>query len=393
MNDYRSKSFCYIYIALWMLYNLQQLLLLRGLVSQLIFVVLMAISFYAFFVVNLYYKTGPYLKWLNVILLVITVYGVILIIGGYTFHKSRYFSNVVNNYTYLQRIYISVMPIYAFYYFTIKRQINANNLNKIFFVLLICCILMFYQNYFVKTDISGKEEITNNKGFAFVPLIMMLYLVKLKDIWKYLLLVVIFGYVLMAMKRGAIIAGSVMLLLYLAHHLRVRSKVQLFSVLGLSVAAIYVIYRWIMNLYANSEYFQTRLSRTLSGDTSGRQEIYMNYYNYFIDRTSSLEFFFGHGGNGTILLFNQYAHNDWLEFAINQGMMGVMLYLVYWILFVWEWKHYRGSKECKQALGGLITAYFLIALYSMSFGNMPVTATLCIGFILARGKTSVQGIV
>ena len=364
--------------------------MLRGLISQIIFLVLMAISFYAFFVVNLYYKTGPYLKWLNIILLVITVYGVILIIGGYTFHKSRYISNVVNNYTYLQRIYISVMPIYAFYYFTIKRQINSNNLNKIFFVLLICCILMFYQNYFVKTDISGKEEITNNKGFAFVPLIMMLYLVKLKDIWKYLLLVVIFGYILMAMKRGAILAGSVMLVIYLAHHLKVKTKSQLFSVLSLSVVAIYIVYRWIMSLYANSEYFQTRLSRTLSGDASGRQEIYSNYFNYYIDRTSLLEFFLGHGGNGTVLLFNQYAHNDWLEFAINQGMMGVMLYFVYWSLFVWEWKYYRGYKEYKQALGGLIIAYFLIALYSMSFGNMPIAATLCIGFILASGKTSVQ---
>lgn len=358
--------------------------MLRGLISQLIFIILMAISFYAFLMVNLYYKIGPYLKWLNVMLLVLTIYGIILIIGGETLHKSSYASNVINNYSYLQEIYKSVLPIFGFYYFTLRRQISSNNMNMLFFVFLICSILVFYQNFIVKTDISGKDEITNNKGYAFVPLIMMLYLVKMKNMWKYLLLAIIFGYIMMAMKRGAILAGSVMLLLYLAHHLRVKSIVRLFSILSMSVAAIFMIYSWIMNLYVNSDYFQQRLSRTLSGDSSGRLDIYMNYYNYYVNMTSGLEFVFGHGGNGTISLFHQYAHNDWLEFAINQGLMGVVLYFVYWLLFGWEWKHYRGSKECKQVLGGLMVAYFLISLYSMSFNNMPVAATFCIGFCLAK---------
>lgn len=393
MKDFRLNALCYIYIILWSLYSLQQLLMLRGIISQSIFIVLMAISFYSFFMVNLCYKTGPYLKWLNVMLLVLTIYGILVIIGGETFHRSAYSSNVINNYIYLQEIYKSVLPIFGFYYFAMRRQINSKNLNLIFFVFLICSILLFYQNYIVKTEFSGKEEITNNKGYAFVPLIIMLYFVKMKDIWKYLLLAVILGYIMMAMKRGAILAGVVMLLLFLAHHLKVKSVTRLFSILIMSVVTIYLIFRVVVGLYANSDYFQQRLSRTMSGDSSGRFDIYMNYFNYFIDRTSSLEFFFGHGGNGTISLFHQYAHNDWLEFAINQGIMGVILYFVYWLLFGWEWKRYTGPKECKQALGGLIITYFLISLFSMSFNNMPAAATFCIGYCLANANVTERNMI
>ena len=51
-----SKQACYIYISLWILYGLQKILMLQGIMAQVIFVVLMMMSFYACYMVNRYWS-------------------------------------------------------------------------------------------------------------------------------------------------------------------------------------------------------------------------------------------------------------------------------------------------------------------------------------------------
>ena len=364
--------------------------MIQGVVAQLFFIVLMAMSFYAIYQVDIHYKTGLYIKWLNVILFVLTIYGSILIINGNSFYKHGYVSHELNNYAYLQLIYRSVLPIYAFYYYTLKRQITSNNLFVFFLIILICYILMFYQSFWGHTNVSGKENYVNNMGFLFVPLIPMLYILRIRDIWKYLFAAVIFLFILMSMKRGAILTGGVMLLFFIVRHLKVTSPKQIIYIISLTVVVLYFIYTQVMDLYLNNTFFYDRLMLTLEGYSSGRDELYGFFLNYYLDRTSWTEFLFGHGAYGTVALYGNAAHNDWLEFAINQGLIGVMLYLIYWIVFIWEWKEYKGIKENRQALGDIIVAYFLIALFSMSFANMPIYATLCIGYCLAMGQIKVK---
>ena len=377
MNILRRQAL-YIYIALWMLYYLQWTLMINGIIAQMILAVLMLMSFYAFFQVNVYYRTCPYLKWLNVMLLVLSVYGLVPIIGGWTLTGSYKVGASWMTYLYLQDIYMSVLPIYAFYYFSLKKQITDDILKYAFFAYLFFSILMYYQ------DRAGRDEIINNAGYYFVPLIPMLGLIKVREIWKYVALAIILAYLMMAMKRGAILSGSVLAVLFLVHNLKNVSLKRSVFIIVLSVIAFYVIYHFTINLYENSPFFQQRWERTLSGDTSFRDRIWSDYLTYFIDQTTALEFMIGNGANATMALFGDYAHNDFLEFAINQGILGVLLYLIYWIVFIWEWKNFKGKIECKQALGDLIVAYFLIAIYSMSFNGMQNVAALCIGHCLAQ---------
>lgn len=324
-----SKYFCYVYLFLWIVYNLQEILQIRGLVSQMIVFSLLLISACITIEVNLRYKTGPYFRCLNVMLILSVIYGVIVIVGDYSFHKGIYSSNIINNYSYLQRILGSVLPIYVFYYFTLKNQITSRDMIVIFAMLLIYSVLMLYQKQFSLLEDSVKEEVTNNKGYNFVPLIPLLYLVKIKDIWKYFILIVIAAYIIMTFKRGAMLAGTVMMSLFLLRNLKAISVKRVFYLLLLTLIVIFGIYRFLTDFYARSAYLQARLASTMEGNTSGREQIYRIYYDYFAEHTSAFEFLFGHGANGTILLFHQYAHNDWLEFAINQGVLGVVLYAVY----------------------------------------------------------------
>lgn len=358
------------------------MLMIKGLIAQSILAVLMVISFYTFYEVNVHYKICPYLKWLNVMLLVLTIYGLIPVIGGWTL-VGYWQQETTRAYVYLERIYQSTLPIFAFFYFTQKGRITEKNLKHLFFILLVFSILAFYQSILIRTARTGREEITNNMGYFFVPLIPMLLITKLKDVWKYLFLVIIMAYLMMSMKRGAILSGSVMLLLFIFHHFKGISLKRLCFISCLSIIVIFAIYKFTINLYDNSYRFKKRVEQTTAGYTSHRDEIYASFFEYFISKTTSVEFFIGNGANATLAMFGRYAHNDWLEFAICQGIFGVMLYFVYWMVFWWEWKNYRGPTNCKRTLGDLIIAYFLITFFSMSIDNMPIAATLCIGYCLA----------
>lgn len=365
-----------------MLYYLQDMLRITGLFAQLILVVVVFISFYAFFEVGVHYKTCPFLKWLNVMLLALTIYGLIPIIGGWTL-VGRWQQEAFRSYVYLQNIYTSILPIYAFYYFTLKRQISERNTTYLFYIFLAFSILAYYQRYFSFSEQSGMEEITNNMGYFFVPLIPMLQLIRLRDWLKYLFLIIIFIYIMMAMKRGAILTGIVMSILFLYYHFKGISIKKASYVLILSIIVIFIAFKYTSNLYDNSSYFKIRVEETRSGNTSNREDIFRRYFEYFVNKTTPTEFIIGNGANATIALLGEYAHNDWLEFAINQGIIGVTMYLVYWILLFLEWKNYRGPTYNKQTLGSIIVAYFMISLFSMSIENMPIAATLCIGYCLA----------
>ena len=380
--------FCYSYIILWMMYYLQGMLMIKGAMAQAILALLMLMSFYAFFQVNMYYRMGAYLKWLNVMLLIVTIYGLILFYSGFALYPSEYNLNTSQQFGFLQKNYMSVLPIYAFYLFSLKGDLSEKYMKYVFGAFLFFTILLYYQNYFLVTSNIEKGEITNNMGYRFVPLIPMLALFKMKDIWKYLLLMIIFAYIMMSMKRGAILVGTVAFLLYLKHHLKANSSKQFFYIILLSAVAICFIYFFVMNLYETSDYFRLRLSKTMEGDTTKRSWIYTNYYDFFIHQTTGWEFLFGCGANATYLRLGEYAHNDWLEMAINQGVIfGVIPYIIYWGCFIREWKFFKGARDCRLPLGDIIVIYFLVSLFSMSFNNMPTVATLCVGYVLANNNS------
>ena len=177
-----TKNACYIYIGLRMMYYLQQMLMISGVIAQSIFVVSIFISFYAFYQVNRYYRTGPFIKYLNIMLIILSIYGIIPIIGGWSLEGTTPLGWV--NFVYLQRIYGSLLPIYVFYYYSLTKRITSDNLKLIYVAFLIFNILAFYQRYIMMSNLLGVEEVINNVGFYFIPLIPMLLLLKINEIWN-----------------------------------------------------------------------------------------------------------------------------------------------------------------------------------------------------------------
>ena len=119
---------------------------------------------------------------------------------------------------------------------------------------------------------------------------------------------------------------------------------------------------------------------------SGRDVVFSQLSSYFFNETSAWQFYLGSGANHTVAVAGNYAHNDWLELAVNQGCLGVLVYLIYWICMYKTWRHSKSLPTIYSSLGALLIIYFLSTFFSMSYGSMSIYATLCMGYCLAQSE-------
>lgn len=377
----------------WCVYTSQGILFPKGtLFTQLLLIVLLLVSFYHCFIVNTRYKLPPYFWGLNVLLIMFFIYGIYLMIGGY---NPADYSKPVDSFNYLKGILISLMPIYSFYVLSKENLLTEKKIQAWVVVFFILAIGNYYQNereLLLKAMMlhSSQEEFTNNSGYLFVTLMAACIFFSNRKIIQYAMLAVCILFIIMAMKRGAILVGCICLLYYLWHSLRSSSfkgKVTVFILAMLLCLFAFYIVQDKMN---NSPYFQKRVENTFEGNGSGRDVLYGTFANYFWNDATPLQFIFGSGANATLKISTNYAHNDWLEIAINQGLLGILLYLLYWICFAKTAFNKNLPSDARLCLQLSFISYFLETFFSMSYGSMPVCGTFLLGYSLAQGGRNEQ---
>ena len=382
-----------IYIIAWCVYYSQGIFFSEGsLFTRLLVAVLLCISLYYVFIANTRYKLPFYFWGLNILLGMFSVYGIYLMIGGY--NPTEYAVSVPSFY-YLKNILISLTPIYTFYVFSKEGLINEKILGFLFVVLFGCAVANYYHNYQKQLYMallmgSNAEEFTNNAGYGFLALIPFCAFINKRPILQYIALGSCLVFLFMAMKRGAIIIGVLCAIWLMWNNLRDASIKKKIGVLTLSMALCFIGYLFVENKMQESFYFQKRIEDTLEGNSSGRDKLYVRFVDYFMNEATPLQFAVGSGANATLKVGKKYAHNDWLEIAVNQGILGLLIYILYWGLFAKEIlsKHYAPRE--KIALQMLFIIYFMKTIFSMSYNDMSIGATMMLGYCLAKEDENEQ---
>lgn len=379
------------YILLWSLYFMQGILYPQGcFISQAILAIILLISFYNMFYINIKYKLPTYFKGLNILLLMFIIYGVILIVSGEKIYKGNV---LISNINYIKEIIISILPIYSFYNFSIKNKITEKNIRiwSILFILVAICRYWFnYQKLTEDIVVYGSQqiEITNNIGYSFLAILPLAFFWYKKPIIQYIIVGLIMFFILSAMKRGAIMIGSVCMVWFLYQTLKTSSRNRKILIILLCLAIILFAVNYIENMIATSDYFNRRIEDTLEGKSSGRDSIYTYFINYFLYKASVIDFLIGGGANATLSIYEHLAHNDWIEIAINQGCIGIIIYLIYWSGF---WKSIQKTNKTSIIYSCLITIFIIFfakTFFSMSYGGMSYMTTLPLGYCLANSQMS-----
>ena len=390
------KNPCNIYISLLAFYSMQGAMIPTGgtLLSQLILLVAMLMGLYYTAKAIAISNKPVYFSGLNLLFLMFIVYGTILLFSNH--HYTILFSGVeVTNFSFLKGIFLSLPNIYTFYYFSRKGYLTEKALRKWAIVFLGIAIFRYFDYQIASVQLlllngSSAEEITNNMGYLFVALIPMIVVYKDKIRFQYCLLIVCMIFIVMGMKRGAIIVGSLSVVYFLYFNYKYNNGISKWKVIIFSFLIVIAAYFVTEYLMGTSDYFMSRIEQTMEGRSSGRDSLYEHFWNHFKNETDPLKFLFGNGANATLGIGVNYAHNDWLEIAINQGVLGLIVYGIYWVNFWRTIKATKYNKIAKLVLTLTFIFFFVKTLFSMSYSDYSMVVCSVFGYYLAHHREIVN---
>lgn len=382
-----------LYFILWITYSLQGVLYQSGgVVSRGLLLILLIWSLCIMWRVNTSSPKLPlFFKSLNVFIFVTTIYGVILILSGQDLYVTEGHMNVkVSNIDYLKNIYMSLLPMYVFYDYTRRGKLTLQQIMFFTLGLLIVAVINFYDR---RTELllevsriaHNSDGVTLNIGYDFLALMPLLLLWNKKTATQYILLLTTLFFVILCMKRGAIIIGVICFIYFLNSTFKYSRGNKRALVFALSTLAVLGTILIFINMLDSNDYFAYRIEQTLQGNSSNRDQLYSTFWNHFISETNIIRFLFGNGANATLKVGMNFAHNDWLELAINNGLLGLCIYIWYYLSLVKD--SIKALKVDKLYYSMIIMALMIMlfsSMFSMSYANINLAVSLAVGYALAK---------
>jgi hypothetical protein len=376
---------CDLYVIIGCLYQLSGVLYTTGLFNRILQLVLL---FWALVVSVKYFfstdKKPAFVKATALLVFMYVVYGSLNIAFGETIYILGSFdAPAVRKYSYLQNALNSLLPIFVFAEYGKQGVLTKSRIQTYFFVFLSIFIIRYYANYNALLLNSNEEEFTNNIGYSFVTLFPFVFFFNKRPSMQYLFITILMLFIMMSMKRGAILIGTLCFVYFLYASLKsahsAKSKIITIVLTGVLVAGAIVFVR---NMLDNSDYFYARVEQTKAGDTSGRNYIYSTIYDAIKSEPSVIRDIFGRGADSTISIAGNYAHQDWLETACNNGIIGVVLLFAFYVTF---FKLLRRSRKISapEMYNACLTLFIISILrtsFSMSIQDMSLSQTMLLGY-------------
>lgn len=380
-----SISF-HIYLALWCVYWLQSIFSEAGeYLSKNILMFLLIVSLYFFITSIFQYKLPSVMRVLSLMVCIFTLYGIISIILGETFYVGENDISEITSMDYIKNVLISFLPVYTTYVATKKGQLTEESLRVWTFFFLAVAIVNFYWIQMSHLNYFGQSEITNNSAYSVLAIMVLLPLFNNKPLLQYVIFASCMFYVLIGMKRGALLCGTTAAIWFVFNAIRTQRRYKRgIRTILLTITIVFAAFYLVNFMLESSNYFNMRLESTLAGESSTRDEIYALLFSHFINETSWSHFLFGNGANATLNIAMTYAHNDWLEIATNNGLVMIFIYFIYWIKMFNIIRHSKKNNKVFMMLSLFFIIYLLKSFFSMSYGSIPICASVAFGYALAR---------
>ena len=357
-----------------------------GIISLAILGVNLLISASCTFKVMQWRNKPIYFKGLNLLMLLFTIYGFILVLLSPSTLYYPISGRSMKSYNYIKSIYLSLLPIYPFYYYTKKELLTAKRLRIWGLIFLASVTLSYFRMQHEALEAllengSNADEVTNNSGYLFLTCLPLLVLYRKTPLIQFATLAFVLAFIVMSMKRGAIAIGLVCAVYFMLQSIRnSKGRIRFLFILlsiGICIGAVF----FFIHEMTTSDYMMKRIEDTMEGNSSGRDNLYSFFWNYFMEHADFIHYLIGRGANGTLEIYYNYAHNDWLEIAVNQGLLGVVVYAFYWLCFYKTWKH-ATNVDAKTILALVALIFFAKTLFSMSYADMSYVSTSVLGFAL-----------
>lgn len=384
------KSFnrCDYYVGIWSLYMLQGLLYPSGIINRLLQLIMILWGIIICFRYVFLKTYRP--RILNATALLIfmyIIYGIIYIIVGNNIITNHEFPTI-NRYWYLQSSLNSLLPLFVFYDFTHRGLLNENRIKKYMFVFLMIFTLLFIRNSIVLATASVADDNVNNVAYMFVTLVPFLFYQSKKPLLQYAIIVFLSFVIILGMKRGAILIYLFSLIYFLITSNKDSSSKLTLTNIFLTLIFVFVVSFFVKYRLETSDTFTLRIEQTTEGMTSGRSDIFASVWHEVSNETNFHTLLLGRGANSTIAVAGNYAHNDWLEIACNNGILGVMIFCIFFISLFRLLPIVKRKLPRYYSKSLILVIIFMVMkpMFSMLIQNMELSVTLLLGYIASKAQ-------
>lgn len=392
---YLCRASVYIYFAVWVVLAVFSYIYNSNYIYEPLLIYLTGVDLYYSYVAVTNYRLPVYFKGLFVFVFILVVYGILLIIvGDDVFWQAT--GQFLRKYLYILWLIPAMLSVAPVYVFTCRGLIGEREMKILFLIFFACGVNAFYggleqQMAYAVLMQTEQEEFTVTSVYMLLSLLPLVILFKGKDILRFVFLCIIFVFLVLSAKRGAIILGGLSILLLVMSMLVNSSLVRKFIIILVTILCLVISYLFINHQMESSPYFAMKAQRTLEGYSSGRDEYIRHILDYYFNKSTNFQAFWGIGAQGTLSANESFAHNDWLAILLEQGMFGFCIYLLYWFCFVVSWLKSKVDFDAFVVIGLLILIGFGKSLFSMYY--LPISPemmassgfyAIALGYYLAK---------
>lgn len=227
---------------------------------------------------------------------------------------------------------------------------------------------------------------TNNAiaGYNSIYYVLLLYpfVFLIKDRKHVLLLVLLPIISFFVSTKSTCIISSVFILVYYIHS--TFSEIEISKKIVLLVAGFIMAY--LISLFFQFPSVFHGLQEDFSSGGNGRSEIALQVFYNFLSHSSLSEMLLGHGTNAVSKALNIGAHNDFLETLYNYGLIGILLFFLFWYNLIKNIKYLESGTEEKRAYIISLIVFFVCCMVSKLLGTQIQMLLLAIfwGVILKQ---------
>lgn len=333
---------------------------------------LQTVSIFAFLLyalvaaVKLHQVRNTFIYWIDIFLLIQLLYFAVAF-PTFSSGNVHFMSVAVNQ---IKSVLVVMMPIYTYFWYGVRGKLTKTHIIWFSIVFIGLSIPQFYYlaNWLMEHHswINEYNETTNNtayyflQGFIFLPLLTT----KNRKLSLGVLLIIVF-YLLLGVKRGALLCFVFALPFYLKHYF---SKTRFYTI-PLIVLLVFLASNWFIDYFSDMTYMQTRIEETMEGNSSTRDIIYGKILNYVFDSHFSIfGLLFGYGFNESVNIAGNLAHNDWLELLSGFGLFSVFVYLNI-MIGVSRFRKNTIDNDIKACLTMGLVIWFLQTFFSMAYAS------------------------
>lgn len=382
----RTEFNCYL--ALWSIYGFQGLLYPVGIINQIAQLILIFWSLIAGWncLTSNWVTDCNLLKAAKLLLLMYIIYGTINLFIEQP--HIYYGPDKTVSYIYLQNSINSLLPIFMFMQYSKYGIFTKKELKICFVVFMIMAfvgIIKGERDALLRAALrhSDAEEFQNSAGYfcvAAMPLVMVFR----KKLIQFILIFILLGVTVYSMKRGAILTGTICVLLFIIKSVKdARNNTVKVGIIMLLIASLTGETAYVLYQYDNSPYFKERIESTLEGNDSGRTDLKGIITTKMLEQMTLASALLGNGANSTVRFAGNYAHNDWLETISNNGLVGVSILVFFYVSMFIAIKQAKKivDPEIHLMFQMVFIACLLPTLFSMSVQEMRISITLPIGIL------------